>query len=155
MMRTMRTSKKTTPQARGLREGYRSGLEEVVAAALKERGFKNVYETLKIHYVKPARESTYTPDFPLPNGIVVETKGRFTTEDRQKHKWIKEQHPDLDVRFVFSNSRNKLSKKSKTTYADWCNQYNFQYHDKVIPDDWLKEPKNTSALKALNQATKK
>lgn len=84
---------------------------------------------------------TYTPDFILPNGIIVETKGRFVTADRKKHKLIKEQHPELDIRFVFSNSKTRISKQSTTTYAAWCEKLGFKYADKFIPAEWLKEIK--------------
>lgn len=73
----------------------------------------------------------------LANGIVVETKGRFITADRQKHLLVKAQHPDLDIRFVFSNSRTRISKTSKTTYADWCRKYGFMFADKSIPPEWM------------------
>ena len=62
------------------------------------------YETQKIPFLQPEKKRSYTPDFWLPNNIVVETKGFFTVQDRQKHIWIKEQYPKLDLRFVFSNS---------------------------------------------------
>jgi hypothetical protein len=73
--------------------------------------------------------------------LIIETKGRFVTEDRQKHLLIKAQHPELDIRFVFSNSRAKISKTSKTTYAAWCDKYGFKYADKRIPEAWLEESK--------------
>ena len=71
--------------------------------------------------------------------LVIETKGRFVTADRQKHLLVKEQHPDLDVRFVFQNSRARISKTSKTTYADWCNKHGFTFADKRVPEEWLLE----------------
>ena len=58
---------------------------------------------------------TYTPDFELPNGIIIESKGRFVAADRKKHLLVQKQHPELDIRFVFSNSKAKISKGSKTT----------------------------------------
>ncbi|MQR02362.1 hypothetical protein [Glaciimonas soli] len=67
------------------------------------------------------------------------SKGRFLTADRQKHLLIKQQHPELDIRFVFSRSKTTISKTSKTTYGDWCLKYGFKYADKSIPDAWLKE----------------
>jgi hypothetical protein len=51
---------------------------------------------------------------------------------------IKQQHPELDIRFVFSNSRSRISKQSKTTYADWCEKNGFMFADKSIPKEWLK-----------------
>jgi len=84
------------------------------------------------------RNKSYTPDFILPNGVIVESKGRFTTDDRMKHLEIKKQHPELDIRFVFSNSRAKIRKGSKTTLGMWADKNGFMYADKRIPEEWLK-----------------
>ena len=125
----------------GLVHGFRSGLEDAVAAQLAAAGIKSDYESIRIEYVKPERKAKYTPDFPLPNGIIVETKGRFMTDDRQKHLLIKNQHPKLDIRFVFSNPNQRISKTSTTTYAMWCDKHGFIYAAKRIPEAWLKEPR--------------
>src|SRR6056297_1186393 len=119
------------------RSDFRSGLEYRVACQLENLGVAYEYEQLKVKYQR--RESTYTPDFELPNGIIIEAKGRFTSSDRSKHLRIKEQHPKLDIRFVFSNSNNKLNKNSSTTYAGWCEKHGFKWSDKVIPVEWLNE----------------
>lgn len=126
----------------GFVHGYRSGLEEANAEHLKRLGVHSDYESIKIKYTKPERVATYTPDFPLPNGIIAETKGRFVTADRQKHILIKQQFPEKDIRFVFSNSRARISKASKTTYADWCNKHGFIFADKLIPPAWVNEAPN-------------
>lgn len=123
-----------------LRAAYRSGLEAIVAAAIASAGIAAEFETLKVPYTQPAKNRTYTPDFILPNGIIVETKGLFAVEDRQKHLWVKAQHPNLDIRFVFSNPKAKLRKGSPTTYADWCTKEGFQYAAKLVPSEWLTEP---------------
>lgn len=112
----------------------KSGLESKVFEQLKTKKVEFAYEGIRIKYIK--KPSTYTPDFPLSNGVIIETKGRFLSSDRTKHLLIKEQHPELDIRFVFSNSSAYLSKKSKTTYADWCTRYGFKYADKVVPEEW-------------------
>lgn len=132
-----RTSSLTAEQV-GLRFGFRSGLEVKIADQLKAAGIAYRFEEVAVEYLKPARKAKYTPDFILPNGIVIETKGRFVTEDRQKHLLIKEQRPDLDLRFVFSNSRSRISKKSATTYADWCRKNGFKFADKLVPSEWMK-----------------
>jgi hypothetical protein len=124
----------TTRQA--IKYGYRSGLEKRVSQELEEAGVKYEYETQKIKY-RVEEDRTYTPDFILPNGIIVETKGRFTTADRKKHLLIQKQHPMYDIRFVFQNSRAKLYKGAKTTYAQWCDKHGFMYADKSIPEEWL------------------
>ena len=118
--------------------GFRSGLEDKIAKQLTEAGVAYEYETTKIQYVVPESVHKYTPDFVLPNGIIVETKGRFTLPDRKKHLLIQKQRPDLDIRFVFSNSKTKISKGSKTSYADWCTKNGFIYADKEIPEEWLR-----------------
>lgn len=122
----------------GLKHGYRSGLEDKIAKQLEEAGIPYKYEQRKIEY-RVEKTSKYTPDFELPNGIIVETKGRFVVADRMKHLLVKEQHPDLDIRFVFSNSKVKLSKTSKTTYAQWADKHGFKWADKLIPKEWLEE----------------
>jgi len=92
------------------------------------------------------RVRKYTSDFILPNGIIVETKGRFTLPDRNKHKWIQELHPELDIRFVFSNPYQRLNKGAKSTYADWCDYYGFLFAKEIIPHDWVKEKKKKICL---------
>lgn len=121
-----------------LKHGYRSGLEIKVKDYLKERKVKFKYEAIKIEW-EDLMYRTYTPDFILPNGLIIEVKGRFTSDDRRKHVAIKKQHPDLDIRFVFESSKRKLSKGAKTTYAGWCEKNKFLYADRVIPEEWLNE----------------
>ena len=120
------------------KHGYRSGLELKIAQELDEQGVAYLYEKVKIEWEDLAYR-TYTPDFVLNNGIIIETKGQFTAADRRKHLAIKKQHPKLDIRFVFENSRRKLRKGAKSTYAEWCVKYDFLYYDRIIPEDWLKE----------------
>ena len=116
---------------------YRSSLEDYVIADLKFRNINFKYEATILQYVKPITKHRYTPDITLDNGILVEIKGYFTSSDRKKHLLVKEQYPDLDIRFVFGNSKNKLNKNSKTTHADWCEKNNIKYADKTIPRDWV------------------
>lgn len=128
----------TTSERRrhAIKNGYRSGLEDDIAKDLKDRGVEFEYEKLKVRW-QLLENKTYTPDFKLPNGIIIESKGRFVQADRKKHLIIQDQHPFLDIRFVFSNSRSKLYKGAKSTYGDWCNKHGFLYADKRIPEEWL------------------
>jgi len=124
-----------------LAKGYRSGLEVEIAEKLTSQGVSFVYEGMVITYTRPSKDHKYHPDWELPNGIVVESKGRFLTADRQKHLLVKAQHPEIDLRFVFWNSKQRISKLSPTTYGMWCNKHGFIYADKSIPDSWIKEQK--------------
>ena len=113
---------------------YRSGFEERVANYLISLGVAFSYETLKLGYVL---EKTYTPDFILPNGVIVEVKGYWEGADRTKHLAVREANPEVDIRFCFQKASNTLSKRSKTTYAQWCEKHNFQWCEKTIPMNWL------------------
>ncbi len=139
---------------RGVKEGYRSGLEDVNQQDLAARSIPYEYEAEKVPFMQPAKRRTYTWDFRLPNKIIVETKGRFVTADRQKHLLIQQQWPALDIRFVFSNSRARISKQSKTTYGMWCEKNGFQYADKKIPQEWVDEKPSKANLKTQEEIRK-
>jgi len=125
---------------RHARSAYRSGLEATIAAMLAAAKVPAQFEPFKIPFVQPEKQRTYTPDFLLPNHILIETKGMLTLADRQKHEFIQAQRPELDIRFVFQNAKGKLSKGSKTTYAMWAEKKGFKWAHKTIPDEWLTEP---------------
>lgn len=146
--------KKLTPYIAALEHGYKSGLEDKVAEQLKALGFEPNYEKLKLYYIIPESTHSYRPDFiprravlepsfiyqfKSPRILVIETKGRFLLEDRKKHILLKQQYPNLDLRFVFTNSKTPIRKGSKTTYGMWCNKEGFKYADKLIPKEWLNE----------------
>ena len=124
---------------------YRSGFEQTLANQLQRSGVAFEYETIKLEYQKIA---TYTPDFILPNGIIIEAKGVWTVEDRTKHLLVREQHPHLDIRLVFMNAFNKIRKGSNTTYARWCEKKNIIYANKQIPKSWLSPTHTNPALSA-------
>ena len=121
----------------------RSGLEQKVAKHLDSKKVKYEYETMVVAYTVPESVHKYTPDFILPNGIVIEVKGRFTAQDRKKMSLVIEQNPDLDIRLLFAVD-NTLSKSSKTTYSAWCERRGIVCHvskDGTIPQEWLDEKK--------------
>ena len=133
---------------------YRSGLEDQIATFLKANQKELRYEKLKIEW-EDLRYRTYTPDFELDNGIIIETKGMFDNEDRRKHIAIKEQHPELDIRFVFSNANAKLYKGAKSRYCDWCDKNGFKWAHRVIPKEWLTEKGKPTSLDRVTLKTKR
>lgn len=145
-------------------DGFRSGLEATCARVLNDAGVAWSYEDSLVYYVVPRRRASYKPDFVLANGIIIETKGIFDAADRQKHLLIKEQHPELDIRFVFSRSAStltsvmkivdgqKLRRENPTTYASWCQTHGFTFADKVPPLEWLTAPASPVALAAIEAA---
>ena len=114
---------------------FRSKLEEKVADLLEGLGVSYQYESEKLSYTI---EHNYTPDFVLPNYIYLETKGYWDAADRRKVLAVKKANPQIDLRMVFQAPFNTISKKSKTTYAMWCEKHDIpwtSYHD--MPLDWL------------------
>ena len=111
---------------------YRSQLEERVAKKLDGGCVPYLYEASKYDYTLT---SNYTPDFFLPNDVILEVKGFFKPSDRRKMLAIKQQHPDLDIRFVFQAPYNKIYKGSRTTYAKWAEKHGFPWtHFRSIPN---------------------
>jgi len=137
--RPRRRQRTLTQEQAGRKHGFRSGLEKRIAQELEALGVDFSFESVQIAFTQPAKHRTYTPDFILPNGIVIETKGRFLTADRQKHLMVRECNPDIDIRFVFQNPRARISKRSKTTYGMWCEKHGFQYAKGSIPREWIDE----------------
>jgi len=106
---------------------------------LRIQGIDGEYEKHEVSYTIPASHHTYKPDFKLPNGIYIESKGWFLPEDRKKHLLIKEQHPEMDLRFILQSPNGKIYKGSKTTYAQWCDKHGFKWASKQIPQIWIEE----------------
>lgn len=126
-------------------DGKRSGLEVQVATHLEILlvRFKGEQEIEAVPY-KNELVKKYHPDFELNNGIIIECKGWFKVADRTKHLCIRAQHPELDIRFVFSNPNAKIGKGSQTTYAMWCDKHGFKYAKGFVPLAWINEkPKET------------
>lgn len=140
-MSTRRTSNaRSSKRKQAKKEGFRSYFEYEVAEKLEEQGIDYDYERPETRVKYASKVKTYTPDFELENGILVETKGRLTVSDRTKHKLIKEQHPDLDIRFVFQYN-NPIYKGSKTRYSDWAEKHGFKWAIRYVPAKWAKEKK--------------
>lgn len=132
---------------------FRSGIEATIAEQLKREKISFSYEPEdgKIPYIIPASKHSYLPDFYIKTRtgktIIIEVKGIWVYADRLKHLLIRQANPKLDIRFVFSNSRNKIRKGSKTKYCDICNGegkgifkgVTWQYSDKLIKKEWFDE----------------
>lgn len=123
-MTTLKTIRKTARS-----KGYRSKFELDIATWLEKEGIKFKYEPCRITYIVPESKHTYTPDWQIndDNTIYIESKGRLTQADRKKLIHIKASNPNLNIRIVLQNSTVKITKKSKTSYADWCEKHGFEY----------------------------
>ena len=126
----------------------RSKLELKFEEIIKEFDVAYDYEVTKIPYTIPESNHNYTVDWTFINGLLVETKGYLSDhKERYKYVLLKQQHPDLDLRFVFDNP-NKLCGGTKMTHAKWAEKYGFRYcsiKDTEQIESWLKE-KNVKDL---------
>lgn len=103
----------------GIAKGFRSGLEDTLSAQQRALGLPVRYETLKLPYEQPATSHEYTPDFLLGSRIIVESKGYFPTEDRNKMLLVRKHNPGYDIRFVFTNSRTFMQAGDRKAYSEW------------------------------------
>lgn len=136
--------------------GYRSGFEAKVGADLEDRSIPFEYESFTIPYTVPERKTRYTPDFILKKqATLIEVKGEFDSGDRKKMKLLKQQYPELRIVMLFTNPNAKITKKSKTTCADWCNSNGFVYGKSTpacpVPKEWLTYKPTTKERKALKE----
>ena len=114
---------------------FKSKLEESLATLLTTLGVSYEYESEKVPYTSMHH---YHPDFVLPNHTYLEAKGFWSPADRRKILAVKKDNPDMDLRMVFQAPFNKINKKSKTTYAMFCEKHGIPwsaYHN--IPLEWL------------------
>lgn len=130
--------------------GFRSGLEKALAQALDTAKVHYQYEAARIPYTAPAH---YLPDFILTKqAIIIETKGAFDSADRTKMIRVKAAHPDLDIRFLFSNPNTRIGKLSKTTYAMWCERQGFPFAKGGTPPlEWLSHRPTNTQQEALQR----
>lgn len=139
-----------------IKKRFRSSLEEVIAKQLDDAGIEYDYEGIKVPYSVPAREANYLADFPIRRTvIIIEGKGNFgagggfngrfsnmkenSTKERQKFALLKEQHPDLDIRFIFTRAKAPIYKGSPTTHSKWAETHGFKWAEKRVPTEWLDE----------------
>ena len=117
---------------------YRSGFEESFAFELKRRKLKAEYERDRIPFVTTPQKRSYTPDWKIRDGVYIETKGRFSSADRKKAIYIKDQHPEITVYYLFQRANNTLSRSSTTTYSDWCEKNGLECADYKDYKRWTK-----------------
>ena len=107
---------------------FASRFEAEVARKLDELGLSWEYEPCRIPWQPAVRY--YKPDFKVtfPDGTerYIEVKGYFDPAMRSKMAQIREQHPDLDIAFLFMNDRAKITRAgNSTTYKEWAMKHGY------------------------------
>tara|TARA_R110000868_G_scaffold346893_3_gene607995 strand:+ start:3395 stop:3793 length:399 start_codon:yes stop_codon:yes gene_type:complete len=127
---------------------FKSKLEEKSWAQLKKHFPSIKYEPHKYKYIQPEKERTYIPDFAMFHKVYIEAKGRLDLPTRQKMIWFRDSNPDITIIFLFQNPDNKITKKSKTTYAQWAEKEGFLWLD--FRRNWILKYKELMNDKALS-----
>ena len=122
----------------------RSKLELQFEKILQDNEVEYAYEITKIPYIVPESSHKYVVDWTIHDGVLIETKGWLENlTERKKYQLIKEQHPDIDIRFVFANPQ-KACGGVKMTHAEWAEKFGFKYcsiNDTEQIVSWIKERK--------------
>ena len=137
---------------------YKSRYEYNQANRLTKNGVNFEYEKHKIIWEEAVQKGlcvecdsnrvvklrSYTPDFYFPkSNIFVETKGRFTSQNRTFMSQIIEQS-DTEMRMVFM-ADNYCTKKKGMKYSRWCELNSIEYAIGSIPLEWVEADVNDKA----------
>lgn len=115
-----------------------SDYERAILDDLTERGYSYLYESIeraRFYYATPVpnglcegcgntnsgivQQRYRTLDLVLPNGIIVEVKGRFTAVNRTYMRHIKRCNQGADIRMMFMEDA-WMTKDHKRRYSDFC-----------------------------------
>lgn len=119
--------------SRRFKQKFRSGYEQRVSGHNPLAAHEP--SEPRIHYVLTKR---YIPDFVLPNGVIVEAKGFFSSEDRTKMLLVKKQNPCIEIKFLFQRANNRLTKSPNSLmYWQWAEKHGFDWDEgEHIPESW-------------------
>lgn len=130
----MRSKKKRTT-----RNSFETRILEALSEKLGKDGVS--YERKRIKYTT---DHVYIPDFELTeSGILIETKGNgrsWSPQVRKKMLAVRDQHPELDIRFVFYKDGEFGPVRvdgTKMTQGEWCVKHGFKYAIQNVPDEWV------------------
>jgi hypothetical protein len=146
-----------------------SDYERAVVDDLIDRGISYEYETARFDYSTPVTKGHCeacgeqskrvvqrryrTLDITLPNGIVVEVKGKFPSPIRTLMRHIVRCNSGADIRMIFMRDNWLVAKTKKRKYSDWCrtvgipcavgdpreNPGTIAYGVGGIPQEWIDE----------------
>jgi len=147
-------------KAKGNLGPFKSFFEKNFALYLHNIGISHSYEPVKVPYVVPAKNKTYTPDFvydpkslkrcksirsleDLRGKVILELKGKLDFDAQTKMLLVRECNPWLDIRFIFPSdhviSKQKKGKNGKFRCSDWCELHGFKYYIGFAPEvNWFK-----------------
>lgn len=141
---------KTYPSKAG--DPCRSGYEQKIINHLIDVGLPYAYEAVQLTYTTKVTNGNcrvceangyqsdvyqlrkYTPDLLLPNGIIVEIKGKFTAQKRNHMRQLVKDNDHRDIRFIFMADNPFGGAKPRKRYSDWARALGIQCA--VVPVNW-------------------
>ena len=124
-----------------------SASEVDFAGTMDVHGIRWLYAPDNFPWYPPVK--SYTPDFKVyrkdGSSFYVEYKGFLWNEDKTKMKAMKEQHPNVDIRFVFANAKKPVhgaktrKNGTKMSHAEWAEKHDYKWAEGFIPPAWLEE----------------
>lgn len=121
---------------------FKSRWERTIATELEKYKIPLQYEVDRLSYTIPESVHTYRPDFKISDTLYIEAKGIWDRKDREKILLIKQQYPKVTVCMAFQNANQKIYKRSKTTYAEWCEKNDIKWCHQGIRSEWLEKKNN-------------
>ena len=123
------------------RAGMKSLGEVRCAADMDKMHIKWEYEAEKLKYQHKVQ--SYTPDFLLIDGTLIEYKGKMTDETRKKLLSIKRCNPKRRLCIVFEKPNNKISSRPNSQrYWQWAESNGFEWSNQVIDKRWVNRRNN-------------
>jgi len=112
---------------------HRSQLEADVEQALINQGYSPQYEPERFPYVLHKK---YTPDFKI-GSVYVEVKGWWPPAERSKFLAVILSNPGLPIFVALQRPNLTLSKRSRTTYSQWCVKHGIAWSPIPIPPSFM------------------
>lgn len=101
--------------------GFRSAWEANIARLLTYNNIEWSYETKSYRIEGKTKGSYYFPDFFLKNNILLEVKGFWDNDSRQKVMLFSEQYPDYRLMLIDSDIYFDLDNEYKAIIPNWEN----------------------------------
>ena len=137
---------------------YRTDFEAITAEQLQSWDISFEYEPARLRYKdNDGRKRITRPDFHLKpksndphGGMFVEAKALLKHDHLARYECLKEQRPDLDIRFVFEEPDRAISHYSLdngegetrvVSYSEWADMNGFKWAGETVPKAWIKELK--------------
>lgn len=135
MAKKTHTKKITKSKSDNLKSKYERNVAEIITKKLN-KSINDIYEVKSFKYQQ--KPKSYTPDWQISENVYIETKGYLDTADRQKLILVKEQNPEITICLLLQTPNHKITKQSKTTYAEWAEKNGFKWSSGLtIPEEWF------------------